>query len=85
MIPKRQIMSIIDMEKWKKSKVKWIVIENILTLTYISYKIKAYGELINFVKNLNDSVKFCKISDKYDVNPVNKWLTTIMRLKNMKL
>jgi hypothetical protein len=51
MIPTRQIMSVMDIGKWKKSK--------------------AYTEYLNFVRNLNDSVRNTKLSNQVPVSPVN--------------
>ena len=50
MMPKRQILSAMDMPKWKKSK--------------------AYSEYLNFIRNLNDSLKGSKLSDLVPVSPV---------------
>lgn len=62
MKPKREIMNMPDMAKWKRSAVRpeadhWSLVDRGRLISFVTVFLKAYTEYINFIQNLNDSVK----------------------------
>jgi hypothetical protein len=72
MQPKREILSVMDMQKWKKSKVIiQVIVYQAFSSIMINILIKCFNEYINFIKNLNDSVKASDLNEDLPISEVH--------------